>query len=297
MSQSKSPSTAYTLSFIVVLCCACALVLSVLASALREPQEQAARVERSQQMLIAAQVYNPNGYFQMKDASGNMVPAKHVGDGVLAPGSVEDDPSGDDVLDVYAKRITSFLVGPGGAETTFAAEGIDEDDYIDKNWKAGFAKKKFKLCFRINPNPGTNSQEQAEGFIIPVSGFGLWGPIAGYLAMEPDGIHVMGIAWYFHGETPGLGAEIAEPWWQSLFPGKSVFLQGKDGNADLKTAPVGLTVVRGAVKDVYGDSPKANSAVDGMAGATLTGVGVTKAYKDALEAYRPFLIRINEATR
>ena len=50
--------------------------------------------------------------------------------------------------------------------------------------------------------------------------------------------------------------------------------------------------MRGKVSEVLGDAPKAQSAVDGIAGATLTGNGVTKAYTDVLEAYRPFLIAI-----
>ncbi len=54
-------------------------------------------------------------------------------------------------------------------------------------------------------------------------------------------------------------------------------------------------MVRGKVSEVYGDSPKAKSAVDGMSGATLTGNGVTAAYKDVLEAYRAFLISAHNA--
>ena len=64
----------------------------------------------------------------------------------------------------------------------------------------------------------------------------------------------------------------------------------------MKTAPVGITVVRGKVVEVVGDNPKAFSAVDGMPGATLTGNGVTKAYKDTLAPYRPFFIKLSEQT-
>ena len=60
------------------------------------------------------------------------------------------------------------------------------------------------------------------------------------------------------------------------------------GKIDYQKAPIGISVVRGRVKDVIGESTKAESAVDGMAGATLTGNGVTKAYKDTLSPYRPF---------
>ena len=62
-------------------------------------------------------------------------------------------------------------------------------------------------------------------------------------------------------------------------------MESPDGKTDFKTAPLGITVVKGKVSEVLGNSPKAKSAVDGMAGATLTGNGVTDAYRDVLSAY------------
>jgi Na+-transporting NADH:ubiquinone oxidoreductase subunit C len=112
--------------------------------------------------------------------------------------------------------------------------------------------------------------------VIPVNGFGLWDAIYGYLALDPNGDTVIGITWYDQKETPGLGANISETSWQSLFPGKVIFQESPDGSTDFKTAQLGITVVRGKVSEVYGDSPKAKSAVDGMAGATLTGNGVNE---------------------
>ncbi|MGD2169165.1 MAG: FMN-binding protein, partial [Chlamydiota bacterium] len=45
---------------------------------------------------------------------------------------------------------------------------------------------------------------------------------------------------------------------------------------------------------VYGSSPKSDSAVDGITGATLTGMGVTNAYRNVLEKYRPFLLKVHQ---
>ena len=59
---------------------------------------------------------------------------------------------------------------------------------------------------------------------------------------------------------------------------------------------LGITVVKGKVSEVLGNSPKALSAVDGMAGATLTGNGVTNASRDVLAAYRPFLMHLHDET-
>ena len=125
-----------------------------------------------------------------------------------------------------------------------------------------------------------------------MNGYGLWDAIYGYLAIKPDGNTIIGIAWYDQKETPGLGANIAEPSWQKQFLGKHIFQESPDGKTDYKTAPLGIVVVKGKVQNVLGDSPKSKSAVDGMAGATLTGNGVTDAYRSVLSAYRPFLVRI-----
>lgn len=126
---------------------------------------------------------------------------------------------------------------------------------------------------------------------------GLWDAIYGYLAVKPDGETVIGISWYEHKETPGLGANISEADWQSQFPGKLIFQPSPTGEVDLKAAPIGINVVKGKVAEVLGDVPKAKAAVDGMPGATLTGNGVTTAYRDVLAAYRPFFIKVHDETK
>ena len=58
---------------------------------------------------------------------------------------------------------------------------------------------------------------------------------------------------------------------------------------------MGIIVVKGKVVDVYRNTPKAKSAVDGISGATLTSDGVTAAYKDSLTPYREFLIKVHKS--
>lgn len=300
MSQSKSPSNAYTITFVIVLCFSCALVLSILASALRAPQEEAQRIERSTQMLMAARIYHSDGYFMIHDEGGNFFPAKHVGKGVLVKGSKDDLASGDDILAVFERRVSAFLVNQQGQRQSFKDAGIEESQYIAQHDKEGYAKLPRKLVYEVLGNPATaeTSTSTIDSYIIPIKGFGLWDVIRGFLALETDGVTVRGVAWYEHKETPGLGAEIAAPEWQAQFPGKKVFiLDPSVDNPDLTSAPVGINVVRGKVEEVVSAGPKQTVSVDGMAGATLTGVGVSKAYKDVLEQYRPFLINLNEATR
>ena len=45
---------------------------------------------------------------------------------------------------------------------------------------------------------------------IWVHGAGLWSTLYGFIALESDGNTVAGLGFYEHGETPGLGGEVAD---------------------------------------------------------------------------------------
>jgi len=246
-------------------------------------------------MLIAARIISPFGYFQVLNDKGEIVPAKYMKGPFLEPTESHIIPSRDQILEIYRNRIEAFLVNDQGAATTFQAAGIDEQRYVQDFRKSGYYKEPLKLIYRIYANPKDDATQNAsersiEGYVIPVNGMGLWDAIYGYLAIKTNGDSVIGISWYDQKETPGLGANIAEPEWQSQFPGKVIFQESADGKTDFKTAPLGITVVKGKVSEILGNSPKARSAVDGMSGATLTGNGVADAYRNVLAAYRPFLM-------
>lgn len=293
--MSEQQSNVKTILFMVVLSFACAIILSLLASALAEPKDIARELDRSKQMMIAAKILDHKGHFLVQDKKGDFVPAKFDKDGVVVPGSPEDRATQAQLLQVYQKRIVPMLVDNQGNLKTFKEANINEDDYTAAYKKTGYYRQPQKLIYKVLPNdPKANENSQAEAWVIPVNGFGLWDAIYGYLAIKPDGNTVIGTTWYEQKETPGLGGNIAEPFWQDLFPNKKIFQESADGKTDTKYAPLGITVVKGKVAEVLGSSPKAKSAVDGMTGATLTGNGVTDAYRDVLAPYRPFLIKISQ---
>ncbi len=291
--QHKPPSNASILTFMVTLCFCCALVLSVMASALKERQESAKKLDQVKQMLITAKIFSPQGFFLVRDDAGEHVPATYSNGGILVAGTSDEKPSANQILKVYNKRIKPRLTDVEGKVTTFEEAGLNEDEYLETNAKKGYAALDYKLFYEVFPNTDDDAAA-AESFVIPVHGFGLWDHIYGYLAIASDGKTVVGVSWYQQAETPGLGAEIALPAWQEQFSGKEIFLANPDGSVDLKRSPMGLKVVRGKVKDIYGDTPQSRSALDGMAGATLTGTGVSAAYKQSLTPYRKLMIRINE---
>ncbi len=107
------------------------------------------------------------------------------------------------------------------------------------------------------------SEGEVSKIILPVSGYGLWSTLYGFLALEADGNTVSDITFYAHGETPGLGDFIVKPAWRELWRGKRAF----DDAGSLE-----LQVVKGRVPP---EDPLADYHVDGVSGATLTGNGVS----------------------
>jgi Na+-transporting NADH:ubiquinone oxidoreductase subunit C len=120
------------------------------------------------------------------------------------------------------------------------------------------------------------SGDEIEQVILPVEGAGLWGTMYGYLAVESDGQTARGLQFYQHIETPGLGDGVDKPAWQEQWRGKRLF----DENGD----PL--------VEVVKGPAPKGSDyQIDGLAGATLTGRGVSIFVQHWIsdEGYGPYL--------
>ena len=122
--------------------------------------------------------------------------------------------------------------------------------------------------------------------VIPLYGAGLWGPIWGYIALEPDMNTVKGIVLDHKGETPGLGAEIATPKHQEMYVKKSVY-EGDE--------LVGIILKKGgATKDAEGNVDV--NEVDAITGGTKTSDGVSAMIKDCLESYEPYFEAVKAAT-
>ena len=118
--------------------------------------------------------------------------------------------------------------------------------------------------------------------VVPVHGQGFGSTLFGYLGLRGDTQEVMGLTFYEHGETPGLGAMIEHPAWLEQWRGKRVW--------DLLGEPA-LGVAEGAVDPASTD---ATHLVDGLTGATWTGRGVTNLLRFWLgeDGYGPLLKNI-----
>ncbi len=126
--------------------------------------------------------------------------------------------------------------------------------------------------------------DKLEEVVLPIYGKGLWSTIYGFICLDSDLQTVRGIAFYEHGETPGLGGEIENPRWQALWKGKKVYdEQGQ----------VALSVIKGHVTP---GSPDAKYKVDGLSGATFTSKGVSRMIHFWLgdHGFGPYLKQLRE---
>jgi Na+-transporting NADH:ubiquinone oxidoreductase subunit C len=65
------------------------------------------------------------------------------------------------------------------------------------------------------------------GFAFAATGPGFWGPIYGMVGISPDGERLIGLNFYEHNETPGLGGRITEDAFKMQFAGMP--LEGAGG--------------------------------------------------------------------
>lgn len=105
-------------------------------------------------------------------------------------------------------------------------------------------------------------------YILPLRGKGLWGPIWGFVSLEDDANTVFGAKFDHKGETPGLGAEIAQDFFSSQFKGKKIM-----DNGTFKS----IAVVKGNSEGAY--------QVDGISGGTITSNGVDEMLQDCISNY------------
>ena len=136
-----------------------------------------------------------------------------------------------DAVELYAKYITdSYVLNNKGEKQ----EGIDAFAVELKNELSKPAAERMLPIYVGTLDDKTNA------YVMPLRGKGLWGPIWGYISLQPDFNTIYGAVFDHQGETPGLGAEISTEWFQEPFFGKTIF---KDS-----TEFVSIKVLKGGAK-------------------------------------------------
>ena len=182
-------SNAYTVIYTTLVVVVVAAVLAFTAMKLKPAQSANAKAETLRQMMSAAQVKPTDELYATKNA---------------------------DILQLYADNIDrAFTVGLDGqqnGELSVSKEKIELVDNLKPQNKAIKAGGEVTLPVYVFKSGIT---------VVPVYGAGLWGPVWGYIAFQPDGKTIAGAYFDHESETAGLGAKIKDdPAFQAEFVGE-----------------------------------------------------------------------------
>lgn len=156
-------------------------------------------------------------------------------------------------------------------------------------------KPKYAKVYLVKDSNGA-----LKSVILPVSGYGLWSTMYGFMALEADGETVVGLNLYDQAETPGLGGEVVNPKWKALWKGKKVYNYSvatlhestlSEKGETVEVGEVALGLVKGGVDS---SKPGSEYQVDSLAGATLTSRGVSNLvrYWMGKDGFGPYLAKV-----
>lgn len=238
-------SNGYTFSFAIILVVVVGTILSVLAIGLKPQQEKNDIVKKQLDILSA-----------MMDTKAKGISRKNAQEEFKKFVNLEDAI----VLDIN-----------GNIKEGVKAFDVDiKKEYKDKNLKD--ADRNFPLFVA--------ELDGKKAYVIPVVGKGLWGPIWGNICLDEDMNTIKGASFGHKGETPGLGAEIAQPFFINRWIGEKI----SDENGEFAKFEI--------VKD--GSGAAKESKVDGITGGTITSKGVEEMANRCLKVYSVYFKNLNK---
>lgn len=257
MATSKMDKPGYIAGFAIGVCLVCSLGVSSAAIFLKDRQTENATVDRQKKVLDVA--------------------------GLLRPGQ---DLANAEIQGLFEQRLVPQLINLETGEPIADVDGVGPVEYEPMRvaQKEGLTAPENAAKVRFLPKVGkiyylVDDKRAVKKIILPIEGYGLWGFLFGYLAMEADGATISGITYYKHAETPGLGGEVDNPVWKGSWKGKKAFAEG--------SPEVAIEVAKNA---------KGDYQVDALSGATITSRGVTNMMQFWLgeSAFGPFLAKVRE---
>lgn len=258
--SAKKESVARTLTVALLVCLVCSVVVSAAAVALKPVQTTNKLQDKQRNILQIAGLFDPGASVQeqFQQITPRLVD--------LRTGEFSD------ALDALA-----FDQQKASKDPAMSQQLDGEQDIASIRRRADYS------TVYVVENPDGSIKT----LILPIHGYGLWSTLYGFMALESDLKTVVGLGFYQHAETPGLGGEVDNPNWKAQWTGKVVF--------DESGKPA-ISVVKGSVDP---SNPNAEHQVDGLAGATLTSRGVENLVRFWLgeDGFGPFLehLRAGEA--
>jgi Na+-transporting NADH:ubiquinone oxidoreductase subunit C len=255
--MSRKESIPYTLAVALILCLVCSVVVAASAVILRPQQEFNKALDKKRNILLAAGLLPQDSNIDFNAIFESKVKARVID---LATGDYVDsiDPA-------------TFDARQAAKEPETRVEIPQDRDIAGIRIHA-----RYEVVYEIYEG------DQLVTVVLPVHGKGLWSTLWGLLALERDANTVVGLTFYEHAETPGLGGEIDNPAWRALWPGKK--LLNESGQYQLE-------VIKGQVNP---QNPAAIHKVDGLSGATITANGVDDLLRFWMSAdgYGPYLEKL-----
>ncbi|MFD1162742.1 Na(+)-translocating NADH-quinone reductase subunit C [Hwangdonia seohaensis] len=178
-----------------------------------------------------------------------------------------------DAPGLFEKYIKKQLVIQDGQVTEDDQAYLIDVKKEQANAKAGIARR---LPLFVGEKDGKTY------YIAPIRGKGLWDAIWAYIAMDKDMV-VKGAFFDHAAETPGLGANIKQRYFMDDFIGEHLM-----SNGTFK----GINVAKGNADPRNED--KTDNAVDAIAGATITGDGVSAMIRNDLKLYVPYFENLKQ---
>ena len=170
------------------------------------------------------------------------------------------------VLDTYKAEIEAAILVDINGEKVGDLNISDCEVYGTSDLKKQISAEQKALPVYIFKNGYT---------VVPCYGAGLWGPIWGYVGLEKDLKTIKSVCFGHKGETPGLGAKIAdEPAFAAAFTGKTI----GDGE-------VLFEVTKPANRQTE------NNGVDAISGATITSQALGVTLNQWFGFYKNYLVK------
>jgi Na+-transporting NADH:ubiquinone oxidoreductase subunit C len=246
--MSANNSFVRTIVVALAICLVCSILVSSTAVVLKERQQTNAKLDKQKNILRAANLYQEG--MDVQAAFANI--DKRFVD--LATG----------------KFIT--IENPDSFNQRKAAKTPETSIDIENDIAQIGRRSTIAAVYLVRDN------QAVETIILPVHAKGLFSTLYGFIAIAADKQTVVGLKFYEHGETAGLGGEIENPKWLAKWPGKTVLNEQME--------PV-LQLVKGGAAQ--------NNQVDALSGATWTTAGVQNMlnYWLSENGFGPFLSRLD----
>jgi len=252
-------SAVYNLWFAAAVCVVCAVVVSASAVSLKDRQAVNAALDKQRNVLLAAGLANDSEKLSREEIEERFVPIRQI---------AVDLETGEENPDV----------DPATFDYRRAAFDPDTSRPAPDNPSRVQRLADYAVVYQLQDDAGT-----IQTLILPVEGYGLWGTLYGFLALDADLNTVRGLTFYDHKETPGLGGEVDNPTWKARWAGRLAF--------DDELNPT-ITVIKGPARPPAEEPHE----VDGLSGATLTSRGVTNLIHFWLgeNGFGPYLNRLRQ---